>query len=52
MKRSLQGMYLLIFMLSIAVILFSSLMFYAEQTISTFDEETELWIYNEDRTER
>lgn len=35
-------------MLSVGLILFSSLLYYAEQTDAEFDEDQELWIYTED----
>jgi len=45
LKRSLDGLYLLSFFLSLAVVVFSSMIYYAEQTISHFKDGE--WVYED-----
>jgi len=46
LKRSLPGLGLLLFSCVICMVLFGSLIFYAEQTISTFDYDQRVWMYD------
>merc|ERR1711974_1555 len=46
-KYSFAAFVQLLLFLSIGLVLFSSLIFYAEQTESDFNEDTEEWIYND-----
>lgn len=43
-KKSVEGFLLLFFFLVICLFIFSTAMFYAEQTVSTFDETTRVWM--------
>ena len=46
-KRSIEGLYLLLFFMGLGIVLFSSLIFYAEQTEADFDKKTQQWIYDD-----
>mmetsp|Transcript_6658 Transcript_6658/g.21558 ORF Transcript_6658/g.21558 Transcript_6658/m.21558 type:complete len:491 (-) Transcript_6658:1071-2543(-) len=45
LRRSLAGFVLLLFTLVLSLVLFASMEFYAEQTVSSFDPVTRKWIY-------